>query len=283
MQYVGSTTSVIHRLENTKSKINALTLKNSLQARTGLEKHFQQFSTSRTSPGVSESDSFGNVCDEQREDSKHEAGEGCRCSECEKLKNLEDKWICRLGTFHGHLAWMNVTRWKEGQGLVIEHWRVTGGGKSKPGFGWVPWGWNKKQMMFEFCCRVFTQFDFEAKLCFPPLHWESRPDVKQNKQLCHSPVGWGLAMHWALAGWKLAKFEILWQGFSRASFDFTHPSSREYIFLSKKWKFCKLTFIAPLLGPHQLATDEEGREGWPSENLKKMKSAVMLVYFCFVW
>ena len=91
MQYVGSTTSVIHRLENTKSKINALTLKNSLQARTGLEKHFQQFSTSRTSPGVSESDSFGNVFDEQREDFKHEAGEGCRCSECEKLKNLENK------------------------------------------------------------------------------------------------------------------------------------------------------------------------------------------------
>ena len=31
----------------------------------------------------------------------HEKGAGCRCEECEKLKSLEDKWICRLGSYHG--------------------------------------------------------------------------------------------------------------------------------------------------------------------------------------
>ena len=32
--------------------------------------------------------------------SNHKAGPGCRCKECERLKNLEDKWITRLGTYH---------------------------------------------------------------------------------------------------------------------------------------------------------------------------------------
>ena len=30
----------------------------------------------------------------------HTGGQGCRCSECQRLKDQEDKWICRLGTFH---------------------------------------------------------------------------------------------------------------------------------------------------------------------------------------
>ena len=32
----------------------------------------------------------------------HQGGAKCRCSECNKLKNVEDKWICRLGTFYEH-------------------------------------------------------------------------------------------------------------------------------------------------------------------------------------
>ena len=32
---------------------------------------------------------------------KHKSGPGCRCPECGKLKSLEDKWICRMGTYHG--------------------------------------------------------------------------------------------------------------------------------------------------------------------------------------
>ena len=31
----------------------------------------------------------------------HKPGPGCRCKECGKLKSLEDKWICRMGTYHG--------------------------------------------------------------------------------------------------------------------------------------------------------------------------------------
>ena len=31
----------------------------------------------------------------------HEGGAKCRCSECLKLKQQEDKWICRLGSFYG--------------------------------------------------------------------------------------------------------------------------------------------------------------------------------------
>ena len=31
----------------------------------------------------------------------HQGGPKCRCLECEKLKNLEDKWICRMGSFYG--------------------------------------------------------------------------------------------------------------------------------------------------------------------------------------
>ena len=27
-------------------------------------------------------------------------GSGCSCDECQKLKSVEDKWICRLGTFN---------------------------------------------------------------------------------------------------------------------------------------------------------------------------------------
>ena len=31
----------------------------------------------------------------------HLGGAKCRCTECQKLKDNEDKWICRLGTFYG--------------------------------------------------------------------------------------------------------------------------------------------------------------------------------------
>ena len=31
----------------------------------------------------------------------HVGGAKCRCSECTRLKTVEDKWICRLGSFYG--------------------------------------------------------------------------------------------------------------------------------------------------------------------------------------
>ena len=30
----------------------------------------------------------------------HTGGQGCRCRECQRLKDVEDKWICRMGTFN---------------------------------------------------------------------------------------------------------------------------------------------------------------------------------------
>ena len=33
---------------------------------------------------------------------EHLSGPKCRCSECDKLKLLEDKWILKLGTFYDH-------------------------------------------------------------------------------------------------------------------------------------------------------------------------------------
>ena len=31
----------------------------------------------------------------------HVPGPKCRCLECQKLKDLEDKWILKMGTFYG--------------------------------------------------------------------------------------------------------------------------------------------------------------------------------------
>ena len=31
----------------------------------------------------------------------HFVGPKCRCSECQRLKAIEDKWICRMGSFYG--------------------------------------------------------------------------------------------------------------------------------------------------------------------------------------
>ena len=87
---------------------NALALNNSLQAGTGLEKHFKGGCSQHQGPAlesvrVTLLETF-ETSKEKIANSKHKAGEGCRCSECEKLKSLEDKWICRLGTFHGRFG-----------------------------------------------------------------------------------------------------------------------------------------------------------------------------------
>ena len=31
----------------------------------------------------------------------HQGGPQCRCSDCQRLKTVEDKWICRMGSFYG--------------------------------------------------------------------------------------------------------------------------------------------------------------------------------------
>ena len=98
--YVGSTTDVCNRWSTTKSACLGRNKSN-----TGLYKHFME--------GCPEHIDKGNVkhltwtiidfietSDEKLEDAGHVGGVGCRCNECQRLKDQEDKWICRLGTFH---------------------------------------------------------------------------------------------------------------------------------------------------------------------------------------
>ena len=43
----------------------------------------------------------------------HEPGPQCRCSECARLKAVEDDWICKMGTFSGrHLNSRNEIKSK---------------------------------------------------------------------------------------------------------------------------------------------------------------------------
>ena len=37
----------------------------------------------------------------------HKPGPGCRCIECNQLKNIEDKWIFRMGTMYGKFGLNN--------------------------------------------------------------------------------------------------------------------------------------------------------------------------------
>ena len=42
---------------------------------------------------------FIETSEERLREVGHIGGVQCRCSECQRLKSQEDKWICRLGTF----------------------------------------------------------------------------------------------------------------------------------------------------------------------------------------
>ena len=103
-QYIGSTDSMTHRWANTKSKIHSLVAGRSARAGTGLENHFKagcsEYDEGLKSVRVTLLEHM-NTSDQSLRSSSHQAGPGCRCSQCNKLKDLEDKWICRLGTFHG--------------------------------------------------------------------------------------------------------------------------------------------------------------------------------------
>ena len=100
LQYVGSTTDPCSRWSGTKGACQGRKLTN-----TGLYKHF--------SDGCNEHIRTGNVrhltwtlvdfmktSEERLNDAGHKGGVACRCSECQRLKDIEDKWICRLGTFN---------------------------------------------------------------------------------------------------------------------------------------------------------------------------------------
>ena len=102
-QYIGSTTSITERWSNTKSRINL-----GREAGTGLETHYKEGCSQHMGPDL------GSVritllehmmtTHERLTLARHKPGPGCRCTECGKLKTLEDKWICRLGSYHGRFG-----------------------------------------------------------------------------------------------------------------------------------------------------------------------------------
>ena len=99
LQYVGSTNSMTHRWANTKKKCND---KNS--SGTGLEAHFKAGCPCDTSVQKSHIKitllEHMAITHEDLIKHKHRDSPGCRCNLCGKLKHLEDKWICRMGTMH---------------------------------------------------------------------------------------------------------------------------------------------------------------------------------------
>ena len=107
-QYVGSTDSMTHRWANTKSKCKSMSRDEGVKPGTGLEKHikngcfqfkWQELNTVK----VSLLEQF-NTTEEKLRAASHVAGAGCQCSQCLQLKKMEDKWICRMGTYHGEFG-----------------------------------------------------------------------------------------------------------------------------------------------------------------------------------
>ena len=41
------------------------------------------------------------VSEEELQQAMHEKGPKCRCSACSRLKDIEDQWILKMGTFYG--------------------------------------------------------------------------------------------------------------------------------------------------------------------------------------
>ena len=99
-QYVGSTTDVCSRWAAAKSACNK---QNSNS--TGLYKHFQSGCPSDTGPDKSNIRitllDYLDTTEQLLTEAGHTGGPQCRCSQCDKLKRIEDKWIMRLGTFFG--------------------------------------------------------------------------------------------------------------------------------------------------------------------------------------
>ena len=99
---VGSTTKPTSRWSSHKTSCN-----NGPSKSTGLSKHF-------TLKGGCPNDKsrqketlkftlidFIDVSPQRLIEVNHEKGPKCRCEECSRLKDLEDKWILKMGTFYG--------------------------------------------------------------------------------------------------------------------------------------------------------------------------------------
>ena len=100
LQYVGSTTDVCSRWSSTKSACNK---QNSNS--TGLYKHFMEGCPHDTGVGKGHVRltllDYLDTTEERLRLAEHQPGPQCKCEECRKLLKTENKWILRLGTFHG--------------------------------------------------------------------------------------------------------------------------------------------------------------------------------------
>ena len=98
-QYVGSTISMTERWANTKNRCLA-----GDSDSTGLYKHYKEGCSARLPAlgniRVSLLEHYTTTTDALTK-AKHKPGPACNCVECDKLKQLESKWILRLGTIHG--------------------------------------------------------------------------------------------------------------------------------------------------------------------------------------
>ena len=99
LQYVGSTSDVCSRWSSTKG---ACLHRNS--DNTGLYKHFQVGCPTHLQTGDVDHLTYTLVdsidtTQEKLTAAGHQGG-NCRCSECQRLKDVEDTWITRMGTFN---------------------------------------------------------------------------------------------------------------------------------------------------------------------------------------
>ena len=99
---VGSTTNPTSRWSNHKSTCN-----NGPSTSTGLSKHFTQHggcpndvSRKKETLRYTLLDHI-DVTPEDLVEAGHLKGPQCRCKQCTRLKDLEDRWILRMGTFYG--------------------------------------------------------------------------------------------------------------------------------------------------------------------------------------
>ena len=99
---IGSTSKPPERWRNHKSTCN-----NGPSHSTGLAKHFTLNGGCPNDTGRDKNTlnftllDYMDVTVDELDKAGHVSGPKCRCSQCEKLKNCEDKWILRMGTFYG--------------------------------------------------------------------------------------------------------------------------------------------------------------------------------------
>ena len=105
-QYVGSTNHMTDRWANTKSKCNGKKSEGS-----GLEKHFKNGCAANQTKDLENVRitllEHYDTTTEKMQAANHKPGPACRCQECDHLKDIEDKWMFRLGTIFGHFGLNN--------------------------------------------------------------------------------------------------------------------------------------------------------------------------------